>query len=80
MLFASPTNTTGVIQEGGTSYTQVFPDTTVALKPLTTPARAKKQKPILDLGITPLNYELTSRFQVTSTISVLTQAVTDSVI
>ena len=78
-LFVSPTNTTTVIQEGGTSYSQVFPDTAVALKPLTTPARAKKQKPTLDLGITPLNHETTSRTQATSTVSAPTQVVTDSV-
>ena len=78
-LFASPTNTTAGIQEGGTTYSQVFPDTAAALKPLTTPARAKKRKSTLDLGITPLNYELMSGSQVTSTISTPTQAITDNV-
>ena len=70
---------TAVTQEGGTSYSQVFLDIEVALKPLTTPARAKKQKPTLDLGITPLKYETTSRAQATTTVSALTQVVTDNV-
>ena len=78
-LFASLTNTAAVIQEGGTSYSQVFPDTAVALKLLTTPARVTKQKPMLDLGITPLDYEPTSRSQATSTISAPTPVMTDSV-
>ena len=51
-LFASSTGVS-VIQEGGTSYSQVFPDTAVALKPITTPARPKKQKHTFDLGLTP---------------------------
>ena len=71
-LFASPTGVS-VIQEGGTSYSQVFPDTAVALKPVTTPARPKKQKHTLDLGLTPLNYQPTVSTQVTSTISAPTQ-------
>ena len=78
-LFASPTNTTAVIQEGGTSYSQVFLDTAVGLKPLITPVRVKKQKRTLDLSITPLNYETMSRAQATSTVSAPTQVVTDSV-
>ena len=78
-LFASPTNMTAVIQEGGNSNSQVFLDTAVALKPLATPARAKKQNPTLDLDITPLNYETTSRAQATSAVSAPTQVETDSV-
>ena len=70
---------TAVIQEGGTSYFQVFQDTAVALKLLTTPERAKKQKPMLDLGITPMNYDTTSHAQATSTVSAPTPFVTDSV-
>ena len=69
-LFASPTGVS-VIQEGETSYSQVFPDTAVALKPVSTPARLKKQT--LDLGLTPLNYQPTVSTQVTSTISAPTQ-------
>ena len=71
-LLASPT-ATAVIQEGGTSYSQVFPDKAVALKPAETPARAKKQKPTLDLGLTPLNYQSAPGAQVTSTITAPTQ-------
>ena len=71
-LFASPTGVS-VIQEGGTSYSQVFPDTAVALKPVTMPARPKKQKHALDLGLTPLNYQPTMNTQVTSTITAPTQ-------
>ena len=35
------------------TFTQTFPDTVVTFKP--TPARAKKPKPDIDLGVTPLD-------------------------
>ena len=71
-MLASHTGT-AVIQEGETSYSQVFPDKAVALKPAATPAMAKKQKPMLDLGLTPLTYQSTSSTQVTLTITAPTQ-------
>ena len=71
-LFASPTGAP-LIQEGGTSYAHVFPDTAVAVKTISTPARPKKQKHALDLGLTPLNYQPAVTTQVTSTITAPTQ-------
>ena len=41
-LFGSPVTTHVLIRDGGTSYSQVFSDTAVALKPTPTPARPKK--------------------------------------
>ena len=48
-----------VIQsDSGIAYSKVFPDTAVALKPLTTPARVKKLKNDTDLGVAPFSREL----------------------
>ena len=41
-LFGSPVTTHALIRDGWTSYSQVFSDTAVALKPTPTPARPKK--------------------------------------
>ena len=45
----------------------------MAVKTISTPARPKKQKHALDLGLTPLNYQPAVTTQVTSTITALTQ-------
>ena len=59
-----------MIQEGGTSYAQTFPDTAVALKPTQTPAHAKKMKPEGTLGCTPL-------LRTTATLGSVSAMVTD---
>ena len=55
-LFGSPTNTTGVIREGGMSYVQIFSDTAVVLKLTQMPVHAKKQKPEIDLETFPTSH------------------------
>ena len=79
-LFSSPVTMHGVIQEGRTSYLQVFADTTVTLKPTPTPVRAKKQKSATDLGCTPLIQTSTSRVTSTVTSHTASQPVTDNVV
>ena len=67
-----------MIQEGGTSYSQVFADTAVAIKP--TPARPKKHKSTIDLGCTPLMQTATSRATSTVTPQTVSQPVTETVV
>ena len=67
-----------MIQEGGTSYSQVFADTAVAIEPM--PARPKKHKLTIDLGCTPLVQTATLHVTSTVTSQMISQPVTKTVI
>ena len=71
-LFGSPLNTS-VIHDGGTSYSQVFADTAVALKLTEIPARTKKLKSDGVAGCIPLPRTTAALVSVSSITDVMSQ-------